>query len=300
MEKVLTLNNANDYARSVGAPVYHDLVSVVHYDEVGEIRHDLCRFNVYAIFVQNNYPSQLTYGVGRYFVDGDSLAAYAPGQIGGAEDNGEREVYHGWALFFDPKFIYGTAFEQNLSNYQFFSYNTNEGLRLQPDEMAQLYHIMETIRNELIQKKPLADRIIQDYIVLLADLCNRFYERQFQTEAVKSSDLLARFQHLLLDYYETGRQHRLGIPTVKLCAEQLNMSPGYFGEVVRRSLGQSPLQYIRGFVIDRAKSLLASGNNVTEVAYDLGFDYPQHFSRVFKNAVGMSPTEYLDGLAKSK
>lgn len=300
MEKLLTINNANDYAKDIGAPTYHPRVSVVHYDELGEIRHTLNRYNVYAFFIQRNFPSDLTYGVGKYLADGDALLAYAPGQISGKPDDGTVARYSGWVLLFDPEFVYGTEFERNLSNYHFFSYNANEALRLTDEEMDIAGHIMRTVRHELMDGKPHADRIVQDYILLLADFCNRFYDRQFQKVTDNKNDILVRFQQILLQYYELGKQYKEGVPSVKYCAEALFMSPSYFGDVIRKALGESPIHYIRGFIVERSKMLLASGKTVAEVAYDMGFDYPQHLTRIFKKTTGILPSKYPETLRGPK
>lgn len=294
----LFITSPNDYANDIGAPVYHPHVSVVHYDEVGKIRHSLCHFNVYAIFVQKNFPENLTYGMGSYKADEDALLAYAPGQIGGKADDGTEMQYFGWVLLFDQEFIYGTELERNLRNYNYFSYNTNEALKLTDEEMLLVSNIIETIRKELIEQKPHMDRIIQDYILLLADLCNRFYDRQFEKEVNRKNDILTRFEDVLQAYYDNDKHLKNGIPTVKYCADELCMSPGYFGDVVRKALGHSPLQHIRDYLINRAKMLIASGKNITEVAEALGFEYPQHFTRVFKKRTGMLPSKYLDSLKK--
>lgn len=298
MNQLLLLHSANDYARDIGAPLHHPHVSVIHYDEMGEIRHTLNRFEVYGIFVQQNFPSQLTYGVGQYAAEGNALLAYAPGQIGGKADDGTVAQYRGWVLLFDAEFVHGTEFERHLNRYHYFSYNSNEALRLTPEEMQLVGHIMSTIREELIAHKPHADRIVQDYILLLADLCNRFYDRQFQAFTGEQHNLTARFEQVLHDYYQEGRQRRSGVSSVRSCAEALFMSPGYFGDVVRKAIGQSPLHYIHHFVVERAKMLLASGKGVKETAEALGFEYPQHFGRLFKKETGMLPSKYVAQLRR--
>ncbi|MFC2457173.1 MAG: helix-turn-helix domain-containing protein [Prevotella intermedia] len=300
MNDLLHINNANDYANDIGAPVYHPHISVIHYDEVGKIRHTLNRFNVYAIFVQKNFPDELTYGIGNYATNEDALLAYAPGQIGGKSDDGTIEQYYGWVLIFDPEFVYNTEFERNLSNYHYFSYNTNEALKLTTDEMAIIDRIMSAIRRELKANQPHTDRIVQDYILLLADFCNRFYDRQFLKAIENKSDILVRFQQVLLKYYEEGKQYKNGIPSVKYCSNELFMSPSYFGDVIRKALGQAPLQYIRSFVIECAKTLIASGKTIAEVAYSMGFDYPQHFTRVFRKETGILPSQYLKSIKTIK
>ena len=298
MNEFLHIRQANDYAIDVGSAVWHPMVSVIHFDELGEIRYSLNKLEVYAIFVQDNFPSGSTYGMGGYNTSKGSLTAASPGQIIGKADDGHREVYHGWALFFDPEFMRGTVFEKRLADYHFFSYNVNEALHATEDEKQLLWRLMEMIRSFISHREQtaLTDSIVQDYIVLLCDYCQLFYQRQFQSETQQQSDLLTRFQHVLTDYYEQQLQLQYGLPSVKYCASELCLSPSYFGDVVRSITGNSPLQVIHRFLIDRAKSLLVGGNTVTEVAEALGFEYAQHFTRFFKKHTGMLPSKYVVSL----
>ena len=298
MNEFLHIRQANDYAIDVGAAVWHPMVSVIHFDELGEIRYSLNKLEVYAIFVQDNFPSGSTYGMGGYNTSKGSLTAASPGQIIGKADDGHREVYHGWALFFDPEFMRGTVFEKRLADYHFFSYNVNEALHATEDEKQLLWRLMEMIRTFISHREQtaLTDSIVQDYIVLLCDYCQLFYQRQFQSETQQQNDLLTRFQHVLTDYYERQLQLQYGLPSVKYCASELCLSPSYFGDVVRSITGNSPLQVIHRFLIDRAKSLLVGGSTVTEVAEALGFEYAQHFTRFFKKHTGMLPSKYVASL----
>ena len=296
----LYINEANDYAHDIGAPVYHPHVSVIHYDEVGEIRHTLNRFNCYGIFLQQEFPESLTYGIGTYHEGDGSLLALSPGQIGGKQDDGTRRQYHGWVLLFDNVFIQGTAIEQKLDGYQFFSYNSNEALILTPEEKDILYRIMANLRQELeTQSQSFGhDDIVRNYILLILDYFNRFYFRQFKEMAAEGSDILSRFQQVLTDYYAHGMQKTNGLPSVKYCASELCLSPGYFGDIIRDALGESPKDYIRNFVVLRAKNLILSGKAIVQVAEELGFEYPQHFTRMFKNTTGLTPREFFDNQRK--
>ena len=296
----LYINEANDYAHDIGAPVYHPHVSVIHYDEVGEIRHTLNRFNCYGIFLQQEFPESLTYGIGTYHEGDGSLLALSPGQIGGKQDDGTRRQYHGWVLLFDNVFIQGTAIEQKLDGYQFFSYNSNEALILTPEEKDILYRIMANLRQELeTQSQSFGhDDIVRNYILLILDYCNRFYFRQFKEMAAEGSDILSRFQQVLTDYYAHGMQKTNGLPSVKYCASELCLSPGYFGDIIRDALVESPKDYIRNFVVLRAKNLILSGKAIVQVAEELGFEYPQHFTRMFKNTTGLTPREFFDNQRK--
>ena len=296
----LYINEANDYARDIGAPVYHPHVSVIHYDEVGAIRHTLNRTGCYGIFMQEEFPEGLVYGIGTYHEGDGSLIAFSPGQIGGKPDDGTRRQYHGWVLLFDSQFTHGSAIEQKLDGYQFFSYHSNEALILTAQEKDALAQLMANLRRELAtQAQALGhDDIVRDHILLILDYCNRFYMRQFKEMTAQGSDILSRFQQVLTDYYARGMQRANGLPSVKFCASELCLSPGYFGDIIRDALGESPKDYIRSFVVMRAKSLILSGRSIVQVAEDLGFEYPQHFTRMFKNATGQTPRQFFDSQRK--
>ena len=296
----LYINEANDYARDIGAPVYHPHVSVIHYDEVGEIRHTLNRINCYGIFLQEEFPEGLTYGIGTYHEGDGSLMAYSPGQIGGKRDDGTRRQYHGWVLLFDNEFIHGSAIEQKLDSYQFFSYHSNEALILTPDEKGMLAQLLANLRRELATQSQSYGHhdIIRNYILLILDYCNRFYFRQFKEMMDEGSDILSRFQQVLTDYYAHGLQRESGLPSVKYCAGELCLSAGYFGDIIRDALGESPKDYIRNFIVMRAKNLILGGKSIAQVAEELGFEYPQHFTRMFKNATGQTPRQFFENQRK--
>ncbi len=296
----LHINEANDYAHDIGAPVYHPHVSVIHYDEVGEIRHTLNRINCYGIFLQEEFPEGLTYGIGTYHEGDGSLMAYSPGQIGGKRDDGTRRQYHGWVLLFDNEFIHGSAIEQKLDSYQFFSYHSNEALILTPDEKELLAQLLANLRRELATQSQSFGHndIIRNYILLILDYCNRFYFRQFKEMMDEGSDILSRFQQVLTDYYAHGLQRESGLPSVKYCAGELCLSAGYFGDIIRDALGESPKDYIRNFIVMRAKNLILGGKSIAQVAEELGFEYPQHFTRMFKNATGQTPRQFFENQRK--
>ena len=300
MRELLHVNNANDFARDIGAPVLHPMVSIIHFDELGKIHHTLNKMGVYAIFVQDNFPTEPTYGMGGYDTSKGSLTAVSPGQIIGKADDGHREVYHGWVLMFDAEFMRGTVFEQRLTDYHFFSYNVNEALHTTEGEKHLIWKLMEMMRRFILHRNPtaLTDRIIQNYIVLVCDYCLLFYQRQFETESRQQSDVLTRFQQLLASYYDNQLQFKHGLPNVKYCAAELCFSPSYFGDVVRGITGDSPTRIIQRFLINRAKSLLVGGQSVTQVSEELGFEYPQHFTRFFKKHAGMPPSQYIASLQK--
>ena len=300
MKDLIHINTANDFAEAFGAPTWHPMVAVVHFDELGEIHHVLNKMGVYAIFVQDNFPTESTYGLGGYDTSTGSLTAAAPSQIIGKADDGKREVYHGWVLLFDAEFMRGTVFEKRLTDYHFFSYNVNEALHTTDGEKQLMWQLMELIRRFIQHREQnaLTDRIVQDYILLVCDYAHLFYQRQFQETTRQQSNLLTRFQQLLANYYEQGLQQQYGLPNVRYCASELCFSPSYLGDVIRGITGDSPTRIIQRFLIDRAKSLLVAGHTVAQVADELGFEYPQHFTRFFKKHAGLVPSKYIDSLRK--
>lgn len=295
MVKINRIDNVNDYVRYVGAEELHPHVAVIHYDELDSVRHSLNNYNVYGLFLQREFPYGLTYGMGGYSASEGSLIAVAPGQIGGVSDDGSTIQLHGWVLMFDQDFIRGTDLEHHMDEFHFFNYNNNEALQMQTAEKRTLITIIKMIRMELKEnrnEKDLDD-IVRSYIQLILQYCQRFYNRQFHEVSTGSNDLLVRFNKVLEQYYEKEMQFKNGTPSVSYCASELFLSPNYFGDIIKTATGDTATHYIRHFVIDRAKSLLVSGKQITETATALGFDYPQHFTRVFKQETGMSPSNYI-------
>lgn len=254
-----------------------------------------------AYFFQNDAEISLDYGCGKYDYNKGTVICVAPGQIGGKEDNGELISLTGWALLFHPDLLHGTVLEKTIKEYSFFDYSVNEALHMTESEHDMIQTLMRRISDELQNKRDeVQDSIIVSYIGLVLNYCQRFYNRQFITRRLENSDILTRFDKLLRDYFEEKLQLTLGIPTVKYCADRLCMSPNYFGDVIKKATGDTASNYIRNYIIQQAKNELASGAGIAQVAYLLGFDYPQHFSRMFKKQTGTSPTEYMDAIKKEK
>ena len=295
MKNILHVTSPNVYARSVGARELHPLVSVIHYDEVSPFRSSLNHFSVYGLFIQKNFPRNLTYGMKMFDAADGSIIAVEPGQIGGKEDNGEDLHISGWVLLFSPELIRGTDLEARMKDYRFFSYFAIETLRMEPSEWGRITQLLLQLRHELQENEdsPSLRALILGYIRLILEYCQRIYQRQLSKEDKTSSDILKRFHHLLREYYLDGRQMDLGVPSVQYCAEQLAYSPRYLGDVIHRSTGGTAIGYIHSFVIDQGKNLLMNGHNVNEAALLLGFEFPHHFTRLFKKLTGMTPTEFL-------
>lgn len=297
MSNILKVRNVGDYSRWVGQTDRHPLVSVIDYAEVSPVRHSLNNYSIYGIFFHDKAEIDLTYGCGKYDYKGGTVICVAPGQIGGKEDNGEQVILIGWALLFHPDLLHGTPLEKAIKGYSFFDYRINEALHMTDEEYDILSSLMRQIRDELQKKHDqLQDSIIVGYIGLVLNFCQRFYNRQFMTRKLDNSDILMKFDRLLHDYFDGNMQLKHGLPTVQYCAGELCMSPNYFGDMIKKATGDTASYYIRQYIIQRAKNELATGESITQVAYGLGFEYPQHFSRMFKMQTGTTPSDYCKNL----
>ena len=293
MTKILKVHQVNDYARYIGAPELHPLVSVIHYDELEHCRHSLNNYDVYGMFIADEQLDELTYGLVNYDLMRHALMCVSPGQIGGKTDTGEEIHTRGWALLFDPELLAGTDLGKRLPQYSFFSYNVSEALLMNDEQRETIVNLLRLLRNELTSGNDDAHcrRIIIHYIGLVLDHVARFYDQQMQAVTARTNDLLQRFELLLKRYYDEGRYRELGLPTVRYCAQELFLSPNYFGDLVRQLTGDTASSAIRRFVMQRARALLIGGTPVATVAYELGFDYPQHFTRMFKKHYGYPPSQ---------
>lgn len=295
MKKILKVDRPNDYARFVDAPELHPLVSIIHYDELAPFRHSLNNYGVYALFIQRQFPHNLSYGMRKLQVSDGSIIAVEPGQIGGLEDNGERISLSGWVLLWSPELLHGSELERQIDRYQFFSYFFHDSLRMDPDEWLCITQLVAQMRQEMIghDDSPSLRSVLLAYLRLILEYCNRIYQRQLSEEDKGSNDLLKRFQDLLQTYFRENRQLSQGLPTVTYCASELAYSSRYFGDLVHKATGGTAIGYIHNYIINQAKSLLMQGHNISETSRLLGFDYPHHFTRLFKRITGLTPSEFL-------
>ena len=294
MKNILKVHSVNDYARYIGAPVLHPLVSVIHYDELEHCRHSLNNYDVYGIFIGDETLEELTYGLTTYDLHRHALMCVAPGQIGGKADTGKEIQTKGWALLFDPVLLHGTDLERRMNTYTYFSYNTNEALLMTADQRQTIVNLLEAMRKELLDADGHTEHIIVAYLQLILEHIARYYARQLSLQTKSSNDLLTRFENLLNQYYDEGLQNKYGLPTVKYCAQELFLSPNYFGDLIRQITDDTASNIIRRFVMQKAQKMLISGTGIKGTAEQLGFEYPQHFTRMFKKYFGKSPSQYLN------
>jgi AraC-like DNA-binding protein len=295
MRKILKVENPNDYAKFVDAPVLHPLVSIIHYDELAPFRHSLNNYGVYGLFIQRQFPFNLSYGMRKLQVSDGSIIAVEPGQIGGLEDNGERISLCGWVLLWSPELLHGTDLERQIDRYQFFSYFFDDSLHMEPDEWLCITQLVAQMRQELQthEDSPSLRNILLGYLRLILEYCNRIYFRQLSEKDTDRNDVLKRFHDKLQTYFRENRQLSEGLPTVAWCASELAYSSRYFGDIVHKATGGTAIGYIHNYIINQAKSLLMQGHNISETSRLLGFDFPHHFTRLFKRITGLTPSEFL-------
>lgn len=291
---LLNIDTISQYNDMLGVETQHPLVSVIDLSKAKPMRHMRHTFSFYAIFLKDEKNCELIYGRQKYDYQKGSVVCLAPGQVIGIEDTGEEFYPQGWALCFDPELIRGTSLGRNMREYSFFSYEVNEALHLSERERTSFIECLEKIQMELEHTVDrLRKRLITKNIELLLDYCLRFYERQFMSREPSNHDILVRFESLMDNYFTHGKAQQYGLPTVKYCAGELCLSPGYFGDLIKKETGKSAQTYIQQKVIDVAKELILNpSKSISQVAYELGFQYPQHFTRLFKKIVGQTPNEY--------
>ena len=294
MSKILKVTKPSDYSSWVGQKDSHELISVINYSKVSPVRHSLNNYGVYGLFLQGDEENLgLVYGTGKYDYSAGTLICVAPGQIGGKEDNGERINLTGWAVLFHPDILQGTALEKEIKDFSFFDYRINEALLMSDEERKIMVNLFQQIENELkFSSDNMQNRIIVGFLNLLLRYAQRFYNRQFVSRTNLNNDILTRFEKLLKDYFEQDIQLKMGVPTVQYCSERLNMSASYLSDVIKKVTGETANHHIKQYVIQLAKNRLVAGMTSSEVAYSLGFDYPQHFSRTFKRITGETPSAY--------
>ncbi|MCG8608417.1 helix-turn-helix domain-containing protein [bacterium] len=293
--KVKTVTQANEFL-GVGKPK-HPLVSVVHHDdknfrrEYPEGRYVL---DLYQISFKDGISGSLGYGRNSYDFQEGTLLLTSPGQVITMSETVIESDITGWSLYFHPDLICKSPLGKMIDDYSFFSYDVHEALHLSDDEKSTLTGLVEKIEDEYNQNIDRhSQKLIVSNIELLLDYCTRYYDRQFYTRTNLNKDIVTRFERLLKDYYKDEKPIELGVPSVSYCGKELNMSPNYLSDLLKKETGRNAMDHIHTFIIEKAKTiLLNSENTVSEIAYDLGFEYPQYFSKLFKSKTGTSPAAF--------
>lgn len=296
-----TIDSILQFHRLLSLPdPLHPMISIIKLEEIRFKKDSILeKFSAdfYSISLKRDVKAKMRYGQNQYDFDKGVLSFTAPKQIQildlsdtDSENNGAGT---GFALLFHPAFLGKHSVATTIKNYGFFSYSTNEALHLSEKEEKNILDIFLKIEQEYQHIDKHTQEIIVAQIDLLLSYCNRFYERQFITRKPENSNLLIKMENLLDNYFNDEESLKEGIPTVDYFASQLNLSPHYLGDMLRFLTGQSTQQHIQNKLIEKAKEFLSTTElSVAEIAYQLGFEYPQSFNKLFKKKTEMSPLEF--------
>ena len=294
MGDIVNISSIHDYNEFLGIETLNPLVTFIDFRQVKVLKHRKKLYGFYGIYLKEKIHGKLTYGRSQYDYQEGTLVFVAPGQVAGIDDGGETPNPAGFALLFHPDLLRGTGLARKMKEYTFFSYEVNEALHMSERERQTIFNCFTEIEEELHHRIDKHSRAtITANIEVLLNHCLRFYDRQFATREVINRDVLTRFEELLAGYFDSDKPEQIGLPTVAWCAYQLHFSANYFGDLIKKETGKSAIEYIHFSIINRVKDLLiSSGKTVSEIAYEVGFQYPHHLSRLFKKVVGCTPNEY--------
>ncbi len=294
MDNLRRFETVRDYNVFNNNETLHPLVSVVNLSKAAPRQGSRMYFGFYTIFLKDVKCGDMVYGRQIYDYQEGTLVFLAPGQVAGVNSNGETYQPKGYALIFHADLLPGTSLGRHIQDYSFFGYQSNEALHISERERAIVLDSFSKIKYELehsIDKH--SKTLIASNLETLLNYCTRFYDRQFITRENVHKGILEKFENLLNEYFQTEKPLAIGLPSVAYCAGELNLSPGYFGDLIKKETGKTAQEYIQTKVIDVAKEkIFDHSKSVSEIAFELGFKYPQHFTRLFKQRVGQSPNEY--------
>jgi AraC family transcriptional regulator, transcriptional activator of pobA len=291
------VHSISEQHRLLGLPgPVHPLVSVFNFDEMdpayADIGKDMLMMDMYCISLKRNVVGKVRYGQGFCDFDEGIMFCTAPGQI--TANISENHRPSGCCVVFHPDFIRRHPLGRRMKDYGFFDYDVNEALHLSEQEESLVLAVMKMLRDEISGRiDAYSENVIIAHLELLLSYAERFYGRQFLTRKPATSDVLVRLETLLSDYFTSGRPLSQGLPTVSYLAGELHFSDNYLSDLLKSLTGQNTQQHIHRFVIERAKTLLTQTQlTVSEIGFQLGFEFPQSFSRLFKSKTNVTPVEF--------
>ena len=298
MEKIIRVETISEFNAIGNHETLHPLVSIIDVSKsvVAPPPANIAgvSFGFYTVFLKEVKCGDLRYGKNTYDYQEGTLMFIAPGQVMGIDNSADPIQPKGYALAFHPDLIHGTHLGKHIQDYTFFSYQSNEALHTSERERRIVLDCFSKIGYELehaIDKH--SKNLIVDNIELFLNYCVRFYDRQFITRDTVHKGILERFEHLLNTYFESDKPQTIGLPSVAYCANELHLSASYFGDLIKKETSRPAKEHIQTKVIEVAKErIFDHSKSVSEIAYKLGFKYPQHLTRLFKQKVGQSPNEY--------
>ena len=295
----LRIKTISQYHKVMGLPKpEHPLVSIINMDAIKQAPHDKAIslvFDFYSISLKRNFNAKIKYGQLQYDFDEGIMFFISPGQVFGIEvDSDVKLKLSGWLLLIHPDFLWNTHLAKAIKQYEYFDYSANEALFLSEKEEKTTIGIIENIQQEYQSTiDNFSQGIIIAHLETLLSYADRFYHRQFLTRKKANHQTLDQLEKLLSDYYDRDGIIRDGLPTVQYVSDNLNVSVSYLSRLLRTLTGQTTQQHIHGKLIEKAKEKLSTTElSVSEIAYELGFEYSQSFSKLFKSKTNQSPSEF--------
>jgi AraC-like DNA-binding protein len=302
MEHLLKITTISEFHKILNlSPPDHPLISIIHdedalgnsdlSDELYDIRFTT---DMYTIMFKDNKSGSIGYGRNSYDFEEGTLIFGAPGQVFTSPKKEDAEGKAGWTLLFHPDLLLKSTLSHKIEEYSYFSYEVNEALHMSDKESVMILGIVNQISSECKQNiDPHSQNLIISNLELLLNYCLRYYDRQFYTRTNLNSDFVSKFEQVLKEYYRSNNQLINGLPSSSYFGSQINMSPNYLSDLLKKETGKGIKEHVHDYVIQKAKNiLLRSNQSVSEIAFDLGFEYTQSFSRLFKNKTGLSPVEF--------
>jgi AraC-like DNA-binding protein len=297
MDKIMRIETISQINEMIGnEKLKHPLITLIEPSKVKTIPviEQQITMGLYSISLKNGHECKIKYGRQNYDFQEGTLMCLAPGQTIEPFSASEDIELEGWLLVFHPDLIRKSALCKKMNEYTFFSYDSHEALHVSDQERQTATNIVNTIRNEYTQNLDIHSQdLIISNLELLLNYCKRFYGRQFITRTNINKDVVIRFEEFLKSYFDSDKPESQGLPSVKYCAQEMGYSPNYLSDLLKKETGKNTQEHIHFYLIEKAKMmLLGTEEPVYKIANSLGFDYPQHFSKLFKNKTGMSPVEY--------
>jgi AraC-like DNA-binding protein len=295
----LHFKTISEYHQAMGLPKpEHPLITVINFEQIKHLpgnRPKNMIFDFYSMSLKRNFNAKFKYGQQQSDFDEGIMFFMSPGQVFGIESNGNENLKHtGWMLLIHPDFLWHTTLAKTIKRYDFFDYSVNEALFLSEREEDTIIGMMQNIQHEYHSN---IDKFTQDIIIsqveLMLNYADRFYHRQFITRKTTNHTILNRLEDILAVYFNSDNLAKKGLPTVQYVADSLNVSPNYLSNLLKTLTGQSTQQHIHDKLIEKAKEKLSgTGLSVSEIAYELGFEHPQSFSKLFKTKTKLSPLSF--------
>lgn len=295
MDKILNLDSVEIYNKLYGLETFNPLVSVIDLNKATRAVNRIpLHYGVYALFLKLEKACNIKYGRQKYDYEEGTIVCFAPGQTVETTPTTDHIQTNSYGILFHPDLLRGTSLGKTIKKYTFFTYEVSEALHVSDKERTLMLDCLNIVQKELEQDIDKHSKtLITGHIELLLGYCMRFYERQFITRGKTNRDVLTRFEALLDEYFEKKFAERDGLPSVKFFADKLCLSPNYFGDMLKKETGKTPQEYIQEKIIFLAKNRISdSEETVSQIAYSLGFQYPQHLCRLFKKREGCTPNEF--------